>query len=349
MIASGVMGGRSQEQESTGPRVTVVVPVRNEAAHIESVLDDLLGQTLASGDLEVLVVDGRSTDDTRERVEAVAARDERVRLLDNPRQLSSAARAVGAKAARGAYVVYVDGHCRIPSRTLLADAVELFERTGADCLARPQPLEPTHGGIRARAIAAARHSPFGHSLSSEIFDREKEAEVSPVSSGAMYRREVFDRVGTFDASFDACEDVEFNTRVEQAGLTTWTSPKLAVEYEPRRTYRGLFRQMFRYGLGRARLHRKHADSFSWESLVPVAFLLGIPCLLVSPWIPPPGSWIVWGLWGLYLLLAVFFGARAASKAGWGLLPWIVVAFAVTHAGLGAGYLKGRLTPAPRSP
>jgi hypothetical protein len=80
----------------------------------------------------------------------------------------------------------------------------------------------------------------------------------------------------------------------------------------------------------------------------VAFVLGIPCLLASPWLPPPWNWIVWGLWGFYLALAVGFGARAAARAGWALLPGIVVAFAVTHAGLGAGYLRGRLTPAPRS-
>lgn len=343
------MAGQDHEPQGPEPRVTVVLPVRNESGHIERVLADLLAQDLPATELEVLVVDGQSTDDTRARVEALAARDGRVRLLDNPRGLSSAARAVGAEAARGAYVAYVDGHCRIPSRTLLSDMVALFERTGADCLARPQPLEPAQTGRRARAIAAARHSPFGHSLSSEIFDLEQEREVSPVSSGAMYRREVFERVGSFDPSFDACEDVEFNTRVEQAGLKTWTSPKLAVAYEPRGTFRGLFRQMVRYGLGRARLHRKHPDAFSWESLVPVAFLLGLPLLLASPWLPAPWSWIVWGLWGLYLVLALLFGARAASRAGWGLLPLIVLAFGVTHAGLGWGYLRGRLTSWPRSP
>ena len=325
-----------------GPvEVTVIVPVRNEGAHVDALLGDLLGQDFPPERLEVLVVDGQSTDDTRARAEAVAARDPRVRVLDNPRRLSSAARALGASAARGRFLVYVDGHCRIDQRRLLADMVDLFDRTGADGLARPQPLVPSGGGARARAIAAARTSPFGHSVASEIYG-DHEARVPAISSGAMYRREVFARIGPFDPAFDACEDVELNYRFDAAGLVAWTSPRLAVRYEPRRTYLGLFRQMHRYGLGRARLHRKHPAAFSWESLVPIAFLLGVGALCAAPLLPRPLAWAVWGGNGLYALLALLFAVSAASARGLALAPLVAIAFPVIHAGLGLGYLRGRL-------
>jgi len=331
----------TEQDEPGDPVLSVVLPVRNEAGHIEQVLADLRAQDIAPDDVEILVVDGRSTDDTRARVEAVAADDARVRLLDNPQRLSSAARALGAQAARGRYVAFVDGHCRIPNRSLLRDMVALFEVSGADCLARPQPLVVGAGGWRARALAAARQSPFGHSLQSEIFGTA-EGPVSPVSSGAMYRRSVFARIGTFDTTFDACEDVEFNYRVEQAGLRSWSSPALAVAYEPRGSYRGLWNQMRRYGLGRARLHRKHRGAFSWESLVPVGFVLGLPTLIAAPLLPMPLPWIPFTLYGLYVLLALLFAVLAARRAGWLLVPWIAAAFPVLHAGLGWGYLTGRL-------
>jgi succinoglycan biosynthesis protein ExoA len=325
--------------------VTVVLPVRNEGAHIDGILGDLLAQEFPHDRVEILVVDGQSTDDTRARVEAVAAIDGRVRLLDNPRRLSSAARAIGARAARGRFVAYVDGHCRVESRTLLADMVAIFERTGADCLARPQPLVPTGGGAVAQAIALARTSPFGHSTRSEIFDeggRDEPRRVSPVSSGAMYRREVFDRVGHFDASFDACEDVEFNTRVEQAGLVSFTSPRLAVRYEPRRTFAALFRQMRRYGLGRGRLHRKHPSSFTIESLIPAAFVLGLLPLAASPWLPRALSIPLMTAYGLYALLAILFAIVAAAKTRIALVPLVALAFPVIHTGLGVGYVRGVL-------
>lgn len=329
------------------PVITVVLPVRNEGAHIEGVLGDLLEQDAGGAAFEVLVVDGRSTDDTRSRVERLAQRDPRVRLLDNPWQRSSGARAIGAQAARGRYVAFVDGHCRIPSRTLLHDMLELFERTGAACLARPQPLVPASQGLTARAVAAARTSPFGHSAQSTIYD-ERERVVSPVSAGAMYRREVFQQVGTFDTAFDACEDVEFNWRVEAAGLVCFTSPSLAVAYEPRSSLGGLFRQMQRYGRGRARLHRKHPRSFSLESLVPVAFTLGLPLLAAAPLLPAPLGTAVAAPYALYLLLAVAASVLCAARAGWSLLPRLPLVFLLIHLGLGLGYLHGRLErwPAP---
>lgn len=216
----------------------------------------------------------------------------------------------------------------------------------ADCLARPQPLVPTDPGRVARAIAAARTSPFGHSTKSEIFGAT-EAEVSPVSSGAMYRREVFSTVGPYDPAFDACEDVELNWRVEAAGLRSFSSPRLAVRYEPRRTFRGLFRQMTRYGLGRARLHRKHPRAFTLESAIPPAFVLGLPALVAAPLLPRALALVVVLGYALYALLALLFATLAAARArALPLVPLVAFAFPTIHAGLGLGYLRGLVTPRP---
>ncbi|MDJ0975205.1 MAG: glycosyltransferase [Planctomycetota bacterium] len=325
--------------------ITVVLPVRNEGDHIAAVLGDLQAQALGALTLEILVVDGESTDDTVARAEGLAADDPRIRVLTNPRRLSSAARAIGAEAARGRFIAYVDGHCRVPTKTLLADMVALFERTGAACLSRPQPLVAGHEGILARAISAARTSPFGHSTQTTIYD-DDERQVDPTSAGAMYRREVFETVGNFDPAFDACEDVEFNWRVAHAGLDAWTSPALAVQYEPRRSLRALWKQMVRYGLGRARLHRKHRSAFTLESLVPAGFVLGLPVLAAAPFLPSPLSWIAAAPYALYLVLSLVASAFTAVRRGPVLFPFLPAAFFVIHAGLGVGYLKGWLSKRP---
>jgi len=337
----------TQQADTQTPDVSVILPVRNEGRHIASVLADLQAQELNGLSMEIVVVDGESTDDTVARVEAVAKADPRVRLLNNPRRLSSAARALGAEQSAGRFIAYVDGHCRIPSRTLLADMVDLFVRTQADALSRPQPLDSDGGTSMARAIAAGRTSPFGHSLRTTIYD-DSEREVSPITAGAMYRRTVFEKVGNFDPAFDASEDVEFNYRVAQAGLACWTSPKLAVQYEPRRSLGGLFKQMFRYGLGRARLHRKHPAALTLESLVPAGFVLGLPALLAVPFLPSPWHWLIAGPYLLYVVLSLAASLVAASKKGWALFPALPLVFATIHVGLGCGYLKGRLLGPPKT-
>lgn len=319
--------------------------MRNEGAHIEAVLGDVLGQELGALTLEALLVDGESTDDTVARAEALAARDPRLRVLTNPHRLSSGARRIGAEAARGRFVAYIDGHCRLPTKTLLADMVALFERTGADCLSRPQPLVPGATGWIARAVSAARTSPFGHSTQSTIYDNE-EHEVEPTSAGAMYRREVFEKVGNFDVAFDACEDVEFNWRCTHAGIKAWTSPALAVAYEPRRSLGSLYKQMKRYGLGRARLHRKHRSAFSFESVIPAGFTLALPTIPLAFFLPTPWRWILLAPFALYAVLSLVASVHTAAKRGWDLLPVLPLTFLVIHVGLGVGYLKGWFSKRP---
>jgi len=274
------------------PFISVALPVRNEGATIEGVIDGLLRQDYPADRFEVLVCDGYSDDDTFEKAERIAGADRRVRVFRNEGRRSSAGRNVGYRNARGEIILYVDGHCVIPNDQLLHSVATLFRETGAACLCRPQPLVPDeHSGVWAAAIAAVRASRFGHSQSSHIFS-EAEGFVDPSSAGAAYKREVFDTIGEYDESFDACEDVEFNLRVEKAGFKSYISPRLKILYHARRGLRGLYSQMKRYGKGRFRLLKKHPDSFEWQTLVPPAFTIGILFAVLVFVFVPPFRWIL---------------------------------------------------------
>ena len=176
------------------PIISVVVPIRNEAAHIESTLRQLLDQQQPARAVEILVADGRSTDRTRAIVQQLANEQPQIRLLDNPGQLSSAARNVCINASSGKYIVIIDGHCEIPSRRYFLDLISAFERTGADCLGRPQPLKVANATALQRAIAVGRDSRLGHHPSSFIYSQQ-ELKVPAISVAVAYRREVFARVG----------------------------------------------------------------------------------------------------------------------------------------------------------
>ena len=153
---------------------------------------------------------------------------------------------------RGDFFVLVDGHCDIGDRDYIRNVVSAFERSGADCLGRPQPLEIAGASPVQEAIATAPRSWLGHNPSSFIFAAE-ERFVAASSVAIAYRRSVFEKVGFFDERFDACEDVEFNTRIDRAGLKCFFTPRIAVRYHPRGTMPGLVYQMTRYGRGRLRL------------------------------------------------------------------------------------------------
>ena len=160
-----------------------------------------------------------------------------LQVLSNPKRLSSAARNVGVRHARGRYLVIVDGHCAIHDRQYLSKMAAAFERSGADCLGRPQPLRVEGASAFQLAVAAARESWLGHNPDSDIYS-DRPRYVPPDNVAVAYKREVFDKVGLFDEQFDACEDVEFNTRVRQAGLTCYFEPAIRADYQPRGTLSG---------------------------------------------------------------------------------------------------------------
>jgi succinoglycan biosynthesis protein ExoA len=332
---------RSSREESPSPLpfISVIVPVRNEAAFIHQTLEQLVTQNYDPDRFEVLVADGLSNDGTPMAVRSLALRYPNVRLVNNWRRWSSAGRNAALAQARGDFVVIVDGHCEVDNRDYLRNLADAFARSGADCIGRPQPLDVSNATVVQRAIALARSSPLGHHPESFIYSAQEQF-VRPHSVAIAYRRSVFDRLGGFDETFDACEDVEFNHRVARAGLNCFFTPKVAVRYHPRGTLRGLFQQMARYGRGRVRLVRKHPDTFSVSCFLPALFLVGLAAGPLVIWL---STWLLLSYGtavGLYALLvgamSLVLTARARDLR---LLPWFPPVFATIHSGAGFGILQ----------
>jgi succinoglycan biosynthesis protein ExoA len=340
---------RTETPDASRPFISVIVPVRNEAAFLADTLQQLLDQRYDPTRFEVIVADGRSTDDTRAIVAALQARYPQLRLLDNPRRWSSAGRNAAVRAARGDIVLLIDGHCQLKNPYYLQNVADAFAESSADSIGRPQPLDVSGAKRMQRAIAAARASRLGHHPGSHIYSG-RAGYVPPQSVAIAYRRSVFDAVGLFDERFDACEDVEFNHRVAQAGLTCWFSPRVRVHYHPRASLPGLFRQMVRYGRGRIRLLRKHPETFSLSCFLPALFLAGI---VIGPLLAFTSSLlvllyaVVLGIYGAILLS--FSIALCVCEQDAALLPLFPLVFLTIHAGAGAGVWCELLLGGPPAP
>lgn len=320
------------------PSITVVVPVRNEAKCIENVLHQLLSQDYPANRFEVIVVDGESTDETVSLVTEIAKRHNNVRLYANPRRWSSAGRNIGARHARGDIVVVVDGHCELADNRFLRNLADAFCTTGADCVGRPQPLDVSDADAFQRGVAAARSCWLGHHPDSHIYSSGEQF-VPAISVGVAYRRHVFEELAGFDETFDACEDVEFNYRVDRAGFRCYFTPSVAVRYRPRGNLRGLFRQLARYGRGRVRLFRKHPETFSFKSFVPALFVAGCIIGLGMAWL---SSWMrlayLCAILAYTLVVLATSATVAMRRKQAAIFPWLVLLFVTIHVGSGTGIL-----------
>lgn len=320
------------------PKISVIIPIRNEARFIERTIRYVLEQDYPEDKLEVLVVVGDSVDDTAAIVQKIAAEDPRVTYLHNPQNWSSAARNIGLENATGEIITFVDGHTYIDNDQLLQNTARFFREQNVSVLSRPQFLDTPENSRFQQAVSLARKSPVGHGLDSTIYNDRDEL-VDPTSSGASYRREVVDKVGRFDERFDACEDVEFNHRVARAGFGSFTSHRLAVYYYPRESLRKLFQQMARYGVGRFRLACKHPDTLSLGTFVPFLFTVGLPLLAVLSFLHPLLRYLFLAAVGLYALLVIPASLIVAARNGWSFFFVLPPVYLAVHTGLGFGFLK----------
>jgi GT2 family glycosyltransferase len=318
--------------------VSVIVPVRNEAKAIEPALRTLLTQDFPADRFEVIVADGGSEDATVPIVRRLQGEFPNLKLVFNPGRLSSAARNAAIRHATKDVAVIVDGHCTVPDRNYLRNVAAAFAESGADSLGRPQPLDAPDPTPFQVAVSAARASRLGHNPDSDIFSDGAKF-VPPQNTAVAYSRTVFHRIGLFDEAFDACEDVEFNQRVDAAGLTCYFTPAVKVVYHPRASWSALFYQLARYGRGRARLAFKSPGSLTLPALVPPGWAVWVVLAGLLSLVVPYLSWVWAGSLALYaavLLAAAAVLGRGKPLGVAGRIPSVIVGI---HFGFAWGFLR----------
>ena len=319
------------------PRVSIVLPCRNEQGHIQDCLESILKQELPEGDLEILVADGLSTDDTCEYLREMAKAHPQIRVLENPGRIVSTGLNAAVRIARGDIIVRMDAHT-VYAPDYVRQCLQLIESTGADNVGGP--MQTTATTYMERAIRAVFHSAAmvggarSHLTSYEGY-------VDTVIYGC-WKKAVFQRIGYFDEELVRNQDDEFNFRLIQAGGRIYQSPRIRSWYHVRGSLQALFRQYMQYGYWKVLVIRKHRMPASWRHLVPGLFV-GILCLLaVMGLLWSPASWMAARLAMAYafaaLTAAVFIAVRTQAT----LLPVLPAVIACFHFGYGYGFLRGVL-------
>lgn len=255
-------------QQSQAVHVSVVVPCRNEIRHIRAFLDSVLRQELGQIEMEVLIADGMSDDETRLVLGEFEKRFAALRVLDNPEQIVSTGLNRAIREARGEIIIRMDAHT-IYAPDYVRSCIEVLNETSADNVGGPA-LTRADGYV-AQAIAHAFHTPFA-SGGAKFRDPRYEGPVDTVTYGC-WRKSTLERIGTFDEKQVRSEDHELNFRIVSSGGTVWQSPRIISWYRPRATLSGLFGQYFQYGFWKVAIIRKHRGFASWRNLVPCSCLL----------------------------------------------------------------------------
>jgi glycosyltransferase involved in cell wall biosynthesis len=319
--------------------ITVVIPCYQEERHIESCLSSVRGFTLPAGhDIEVLVVDGGSTDDTRVLVERWAAADTRFRLLDNPRRAQSSGLNIGIRASRGEYILRLDAHSTYPANYLV-QCLETLRRTDSDNVGGVAVTRADGAGYQAELTQALTTHRFGVGASFRTGAREGPADTVPYG---FFRRDAFERFGLFDERLARAQDYEFNRRIVAKGGKVWLNPDIVVEYYQQPTLRRFFRkQFFLDAPYNAYMWYVAPYTFTPRHAITAAFVLGVIIGVPLAFFAPPIAMVVGAVLGAYAVLAVGASLQQAIRYRQlrhvFALPMCFLAYHFTH---GLGVLKG---------
>ncbi|MGH7928798.1 MAG: glycosyltransferase family 2 protein, partial [Candidatus Binatia bacterium] len=200
------------------PAITIVIPVRNEAPFIDRCLRSVFSSDPIPGGMEVVVVDGMSTDGTRQLLEEWCRTEGNMTVLDNPDGIAPTAMNIGIRAARGRWIIILGAHAEYP-RNYLTLCLRTIRRTNADNVGGGMITLSSDDNLQGKLVRALTTHFFGvGNAGFRLGANEGPADTVVFS---CCRREVFERIGLFDERLARNQDYEFNRRLLRAGGSIW--------------------------------------------------------------------------------------------------------------------------------
>ena len=327
--------------------VSVIVPCYNEQETISLLLDAILKQSYPCSDMEVIIADGCSTDQTRVRINHFQAQHPElsIRIVDNQRRVIPSALNRAIEAALGEFIIRLDAHS-IPALDYIERCLNALKDGHGSNVGGVWHIRPGKDTWTAQAIAAAAAHPLG--VGDALYRLGGQARaVDTVPFGAFHRR-LFDKIGCFDEGLLTNEDYELNTRIRQSGGVIWFDPKIRSTYFARKNLSDLARQYARYGYWKAQMLRRYPKTLRWRQFLPPAFITVLFALvLITPWIPF-FRWLLLLQVGGYCLILLGAGTHLAIiKKQPSLILGLPLAIATMHLTWGAAFLWGIIAP-PKS-
>lgn len=292
--------------------VSILIPCYQERNFIGPCLKSVLAFELPqSTTIEVLVLDGMSADGTREAVLDVASTDPRVRLVDNPNRIQSAALNLGISLAHGEYIMRLDAHSVYPTN-YLALCLETALRTGADNTGGIVTTMRRGEGYQAALVQALITHRFGVG-NSGFRTNAIEGPADTVPYG-FFRREIFSKVGLFDERLLRAQDYEMNRRIIAGGGKIWRNPVIDIAYYPQPDFASFIRKQFVFEAPyNAYMWYVAPYSFAVRHAVTAIFALGvIGGIILSPFSHTVRVIFI-AVMSLYFVLAILSAVQQAIR------------------------------------
>ncbi len=320
--------------------ISVICPIRNEEQFIGKFLNSIILQDYPVNDMEILLVDGMSTDKTRAIVKDFVRSYSFMRLIDNTMQTVSYAMNEGIRKASGDVIIRLDAHAEYPTNYFSKLVYYLNNLEGADNVGGICITQPANDSVVAKAIAACLSSRFGVGNSYFRIGTRSIKLVDTVPFGC-FRKSLFGKIGLYDTDMVRNQDDELNGRIVRNGGKIYLLPDVEIKYFARDKISKVRKMLYEYGLYKPLGNKKLGAPTTIRQFFPLLFVIelvvGLILALLFPHIWP----LYIGVIVLHILIGLIEGVRSLKKIRRLecvlLMPYI---FLNMHISYGIGYLCG---------
>ena len=317
-------------------KVSIIITARNEEKYLPMLFEDILNQTYPLQNIEVVLMDSNSTDNTRKLMEEFKNNNESlsVQIVTNERQIQAAGFNEGVKHATGDVVLKIDAHSRIPQDFVQKNVNEII--AGAFVCGGNRPTVVDSDDDFSKTLHIVEESALGSSIANYRKSNVKR-KVNSIFHG-MYRKEVFEKVGLADERLLRTEDNEFHYRVRKAGYDIIFNPEIESYQYIRPTFTKMIQQKFANGYWIGLSSHICRDCLSLFHFGPGVF---VATLLILMMFTPISFIPLLTVFGLYILAVLGLSIFEISKQKYNhtllLIPFIMIA---VHFAYGIGTIKG---------
>jgi len=320
---------------STKIEVSVIVPVFNEENYISEFLDSVIKQNYDKSKMEVILIDGVSTDNTRKIILDYCKKYSFIYAFTNKQRKIPNALNIGISKSKGTYIVRMDAHTYYYP-DYISQCVNLIKSTGYQNVGGP-----TVVGFKSyiqKIIAAAHYSPFALG-GGKNHDVKYEGLTDTVQFG-IFNRDYVLSLGMYDENIQFAEDDDLNFRIKENGGSIFISPKIKFIYYPRNSFKSLFIQYFKYGLWKVAVIKKHKRPARLSHMIPVCFVLFLMIFPILSLFNNIANCVLSIVMFAYLFLCTFFSFKSEKLDN--VVDKLILTFIhpVIHISYGTGFLCG---------
>ncbi len=322
--------------------VSVIIPCFNEEKYIGQCIDSFFKEPDGLN-LEILIIDGMSTDSTRAEIaKKQATHPGKIRIIDNHKKKTPFALNLGIAHAKGDYTLIASAHSSFDS-DYISLITQLFdeEKYEADIIGGMMETKVLTETPKSLSIMHVLSNKFGVGNSMFRVGVKIPTYVDTVPFG-IYKTNLLKSINGYDTRLIRNHDIEMSKRILAMGYKILLLPTPRCYYYARETFSKLFQNNYRNGNWNIKTVyiTKRFSSLSLRHFIPLIFLLSILLPLLAALILPQLSilaLISFGLYGAVILSQSIkiFKDNSRTSIGYSLL-----AFMVLHISYGLGSLSG---------